>query len=246
MEKLGALKVSPPRGKKVGLGDDILSKKPKSLSHTTPLTNLKPLTQIDKDSLSKTQEIPLRKTVRLSDPLETGPSNVNDLIPPIGSDTGDISDQPIISSPRGALPEIKPILKESTITIEPIQSEKNEEENLNQNFVDQTEIPPIQIEDPLMFLDRTTETAVATDEDLLISNQLPELSKTNQSDFNEMSSLQAQEALIRQQYNSQTIQRLYSKILDRSSVKHTLHAAILKGDDNLVEQVTASIDQDEI
>jgi hypothetical protein len=228
MEKLGALKVSP-RGKKLGgLSDDILGKNQISLSQTTPLKNLKPLNQIDKDSLSKTQDIPSRKTVRLSDPLETGPSNVIELIPPIGSET--------ISSPRGALPEIKPILKEST-TMNSIGAESHEEINTNEVMVLELEkmIPPIAVEEPLTPLDITA-VAEAPD-DFGTSDQLPELSKTNQSDFNEMASLQAQESLIRQQYNTQTIRRMYSKILDRASVKNTLHAAILKGDDNLVEQV---------
>ena len=242
MEKLGALKVSPPPGKKSGLADDILGKKPKSLSHTTPLTTLKPLHQIGKDdSLSKTQDIPSRKTVRLSDPLETGPSNVNALIPPIGSENRDLPDKPTISSPRGELPlEIKPILKESGVTLDPANTKSSEEENLNQNLVDHTVDPPIQVEKPLISLDPTSAAVVAPDEDL---NQFPELLKSNQSDFNEMASLQAQESSIRQQHNSQTIRRLYSKILDRSSVKNSLHVAILKGDDNLVEQVNERIDQ---
>lgn len=241
MEKLGALKVSPPRGKKSGLADDILGKKPKSLSHTTPLTSLKPLHQLGKDSLSRTQEIPSRKTVRLSDPLETGPSNVNALIPPIGSENRDLGDKPTVSSPRGELPlEIKPILKESGVTLAPTNTESSEEENVNQNLVDQTVDPPVQVEKALISLEPMSAADVTPDEE---SNQLPELLKSNQSDFNEMASLQAQESLIRQQYNSQTIRRLYSKILDRSSIKNSLHVAILKGDDNLVEQVNERIGQ---
>lgn len=64
--------------------------------------------------------------------------------------------------------------------------------------------------------------------------------QTDQVDFNEFQSLKANEARIRQQYAKQSIQQMYSNIFDRSSIENSLHIAIMKGDDILVEQILFS------
>lgn len=232
MVQLGKLKVSPsPQG----LADDVLGKK--TLSKTAPLSSIKsplgkdeypPLSQKE-DPFSKTDSL-TRKTVRLADPIESISTKIHEPIPPINSEERS-SDNGLVLEEKT---EVKPILKDSVDkeTLEDIPNSLSPSLESQLNFEDPLPNPDI-IETP-----QDPPLHQKNDE----SHDIPEKDfrpkeTANNVDFDQRTSLQYRETLIRQQHCALSIQNVYSNVLTRSSVNDSLHVAILKGDDKLVEEV---------
>jgi hypothetical protein len=232
---LGELKVSPPRGK--AMSDELLGKK--SLSQTAPLSSLKPLREIGgpkppdgdgiKSGKSLSKSLP-RKTVRLADPLEDESTVIH--TPP---------QSPRTATAAVSVPEVQATQEE---VIEPIPVELTDQKGeteiteLGEKANGEIEVKEV-VETPQQSTDQPEDTKEKPNEPDLLPSSLsdPIMTQQSQIDFLERSSLQARESLIRQQYSSLSIQRVYGNILERSSIQNSLHVAIMKGDDRLVEKV---------
>jgi hypothetical protein len=214
------------------MSDDLLGKK--SLSQTAPpLSSLKPLKEIGGARLGGTggsdgvksgksfSKSFTRKTVRLADPLEHESMTIHEPIPsPVSAPTQERKEADFQPTPTESPDQPK---EEKIAKIE-------KEVDITSVIQDQMEMPQQPSLEPVI-------EKPADEEDFLPLTLSDSATKLNQIDFTERSSLQARESLIRQQYSSLSLQRVYGKILDCSSIQNSLHVAIMKGDDRLVEEV---------